>query len=234
TSTSTIDHLNSQTNDGYSSTSTLGVSTINSDDSSQHPLLPVISSKNRRKNFFSCLTNNTTTMDTNEEQLINEDICLLDTKLPKELLLRIFSYIDYKSLCRCAQVSKYWNTLALDGSNWQSINLKSFQRDVDGIVLENLSKQCGSFLKRLDIENCKFINDHNMRNLSNNCPNLERLTVKHCTKLSNTSLYHLSKHCPYLNHINIASCHHIDDQGIKMISSNCSNLEWIDISWCMN
>jgi len=79
-------------------------------------------------------------------------------------------------------IFKYWNTLALDGSNWQSINLKTFQRDVDvsfikyliiiilnlcvffkGTVLENLSKQCGPFLKRLNIENCKHINDHNMR-----------------------------------------------------------------------
>ncbi len=45
-------------------------------------------------------------MNTQEEQLIDENICLLDKKLPKELLLRIFSFLDYQSLCRCAQVSK--------------------------------------------------------------------------------------------------------------------------------
>ncbi|CAF1445172.1 unnamed protein product, partial [Didymodactylos carnosus] len=115
----------------------------------------------------------------------NVNSCLLDRKLPKELLLRIFSHLDYKALCRCAQVSKYWNSLALDGSNWQSINLKGFQRDVEGSVLENLSKRCGTFLKRLNIENCRIITDMNMRVLANHCPNLDRLIMKNCTKLSN-------------------------------------------------
>jgi F-box/leucine-rich repeat protein 2/20 len=45
-------------------------------------------------------------MNTQEEQLTDENTCLLDKKLPKELLLRIFSFLDYQSLCRCAQVSK--------------------------------------------------------------------------------------------------------------------------------
>lgn len=44
---------------------------------------------------------------------------------------RIFSCLDVVSLCRCAQVSKAWNVLALDGSNWQRIDLFDFQRDVE-------------------------------------------------------------------------------------------------------
>ncbi|CAG0924558.1 unnamed protein product, partial [Notodromas monacha] len=46
---------------------------------------------------------------------------LINRKLPKELLLRIFSHLDVVTLCRCARVCKYWNVLALDGSNWQKI-----------------------------------------------------------------------------------------------------------------
>jgi len=81
----------------------------------------------------------------------------INKKLPKELLLRyylnllsvvftecnkiytnyiivyfrIFSYLDVVSLCRCAQVSRAWNVLALDGSNWQKIDLFEFQTDVE-------------------------------------------------------------------------------------------------------
>lgn len=55
----------------------------------------------------------------------------ISKKLPKEILFRIFSYLDVVSLCRCAQVSKYWNLLALDGSNWQKIDLFDFQRDIE-------------------------------------------------------------------------------------------------------
>lgn len=52
--------------------------------------------------------------------------------IPKyHISCRIFSYLDVVSLCRCAQVSKAWNVLALDGSNWQRIDLFDFQTDVE-------------------------------------------------------------------------------------------------------
>lgn len=47
------------------------------------------------------------------------------------ICFRIFSYLDVVSLCRCAQVSRAWNVLALDGSNWQKIDLFEFQTDVE-------------------------------------------------------------------------------------------------------
>lgn len=34
------------------------------------------------------------------------EIDLINKKLPKELIIRILSYLDIVSLCRCAQVSK--------------------------------------------------------------------------------------------------------------------------------
>uniref|UniRef100_A0A9L0K9P5 F-box domain-containing protein n=1 Tax=Equus asinus TaxID=9793 RepID=A0A9L0K9P5_EQUAS len=61
----------------------------------------------------------------------NNDEGLINKKLPKELLLRIFSFLDIVTLCRCAQISKAWNILALDGSNWQRIDLFNFQTDVE-------------------------------------------------------------------------------------------------------
>ncbi len=113
TSSSVItERLNPHTNDGYSSTSTLGVLINNNDDSLRHPLLntPL---KNRRRRFLLRLINNSTIMNTQQEQLIEENICLLDKKLPKELILRIFSFLDYQSLCHCAQVSKVINKISM-------------------------------------------------------------------------------------------------------------------------
>ncbi|CAF0843962.1 unnamed protein product [Adineta steineri] len=133
-STTTTERINKQRNDGLSNSSPLGIlinnnNNTNNDDSLRRPLLN-ISSTNRRGRLLLHLINNSNKMNAQTEQVIDENICLLDTKLPKELILRIFSFLDYQSLCRCAQVSKYWSTLALDGSNWQSIDLKSFQRDI--------------------------------------------------------------------------------------------------------
>ena len=43
------------------------------------------------------------------------------------LCCRVFSYLDVVSLCRSACVSKYWHQIALDGSNWQRVDLFHYQ-----------------------------------------------------------------------------------------------------------
>ena len=83
------------------------------------------------------------------------DDALINRKLPRELLLRVFSYLDVVSLCRSAQVSKPWNILALDGSNWQNVDLFEFQVDIEGVVVENLAKRCGGFLRSLSLNGCQ-------------------------------------------------------------------------------
>lgn len=71
-----------------------------SDDFLRDPLIN-FSNKNRRRNLVFCFFPRT-----NEQDFLSNEICLINQKLPKELLLRIFSFLDYQSLCRCAQVSK--------------------------------------------------------------------------------------------------------------------------------
>lgn len=96
----------------------------------------------------------------NHHQELLDDI-EITKRLPREILLRIFSFLDVVSLCRCAQVSdedmqllfkyiifflqillqvsKQWNILALDGSNWQKIDLFDFQRDIEVSNMEYMA-----------------------------------------------------------------------------------------------
>ena len=48
-----------------------------------------------------------------------------------------------------------WYVLALDGSNWQRVDLFQFQVDIEGAVVENLAKKCGGFLKSLSLNGCQ-------------------------------------------------------------------------------
>lgn len=167
TSSSTAsERRNNRATDGFNNASPLSVLIINNnndDETIRHPLLH-LPPTNRHRKLFSCLVNSSTMNNIQVEQFLDENISLLDKKLPKELLLRIFSFLDYQSLCRCAQVSKvnslinhflsllsdrlfvqYWNTLALDGSNWQTINLKTFQRDINVRSRDSLRYRMCSF-----------------------------------------------------------------------------------------
>ena len=110
----------------------------------------------------------------------SDDFALINEKLPRELLLKIFSFLDVISLCRCAQVSKAWNTLALDGSNWMHVDLFNFQIDVLAPVVENLSLRCGGFLRKLSLKGCKSITDSALKVFAQNCNNIEMLDLFDC------------------------------------------------------
>lgn len=100
-----------------------------------------------------------------------------------------------------APFSQSWNVLALDGSNWQRIDLFDFQRDIEvkeskhpstsffsptfccvnltsslvrwvdcvvlfvwqGRVVENISKRCGGFLRKLSLRGCLGVGDSALR-----------------------------------------------------------------------
>ncbi|XP_023244887.1 F-box/LRR-repeat protein 20, partial [Copidosoma floridanum] len=145
---------------------------------------------------------------------------------------RILSYLDVVSLCRCAQVSKAWNVLALDGSNWQRIDLFDFQRDVEGPVIENISRRCGGFLRVLSLRGCQSIGNLSMKTLAQSCPNIEELNLSQCKKISDATCAALSEQCPKLQRLNLDSCPEITDASLKSLSNGCTLLTHINLSWC--
>ncbi|CAK7312243.1 F-box/LRR-repeat protein 2 [Vulpes lagopus] len=149
-----------------------------------------------------------------------------------ELLLRIFSFLDIVTLCRCAQISKAWNILALDGSNWQRIDLFNFQTDVEGRVVENISKRCGGFLRKLSLRGCIGVGDSSLKTFAQNCRNIEHLNLNGCTKITDSTCYSLSRFCSKLKHLDLTSCVSITNSSLKGISEGCRNLEYLNLSWC--
>ncbi|XP_072797051.1 F-box/LRR-repeat protein 2 isoform X2 [Vicugna pacos] len=171
----------------------------------------------------------------------NNDEGLINKKLPKELLLRIFSFLDIVTLCRCAQISKAWNILALDGSNWQRIDLFNFQTDVEdffqlcpfkGRVVENISKRCGGFLRKLSLRGCIGVGDSSLKTFAQNCRNIEHLNLNGCTKITDSTCYSLSRFCSKLKHLDLTSCVSITNSSLKGISEGCRSLEYLNLSWC--
>ncbi|KAK3532345.1 hypothetical protein QTP86_016026 [Hemibagrus guttatus] len=166
------------------------------------------------------------------EVFSNSDEAPINKKLPKELLLRIFSYLDVVTLCRCAQVSKAWNVLALDGSNWQKIDLFNFQTDIEGRVVENISKRCGGFLRQLSLRGCLSVGDASMKTFAQNCRNIEHLNLNGCTKITDSTCISLSKFCSKLRHLDLTSCVSITNHALKALSEGCRVLENLNLSWC--
>lgn len=49
--------------------------------------------------------------------------------------------------------------LALDGSNWQKVDLFNFQVAIEGRIVEHIAHRCGGFLKSLGLWGCKHVTD---------------------------------------------------------------------------
>lgn len=162
----------------------------------------------------------------------NEDQALINKKLPKELILRIFSFLDVVTLCRCAQVSKLWNVLALDGSNWQRVDLMIFQRDIEETVVLNLSRRCVGFLKSLSLKGCKSVGDGALRIFAQQCKNIEELCLEGCKKISDSTAISLSNYSGRLRRLDVSSCLQITDNSLSALSKGCTKLEYVNISWC--
>ncbi|CAJ0941271.1 unnamed protein product, partial [Mesorhabditis belari] len=160
------------------------------------------------------------------------DGALINQALPKELILRIFSYLDVITLCRSAQTCRYWNLLALDGSNWMEVNFFEFQRDIKGTVVENLAKRCGGFLKNLSLKGCESVQDNALRSFTRQCPNIQMLSLEKCKKVTDVTCENLGKNCHRLLELNLENCAAITDRALKYISDGCKRLEYINISWC--
>jgi F-box/leucine-rich repeat protein 2/20 len=86
--------------------------------------------------------------------------------------------------CFVCTSNQSWNILALDGSNWQRVDLFDFQTDIEGPVVENISRRCGGFLKKLSLRGCKSVTDAALRTFAQNCNNIEELDLYDCKKLT--------------------------------------------------
>lgn len=118
-------------------------------------------------------------------------------------------------------MNKYWNLLALDGSNWQKIDLFDFQRDIEGPVIENISVRCGGFLKYLSLKGCQSVADQSIRTLAQHCHNIEHLDLSDCKKITDSALQSISKHCPKMSAIILESCVNVTDLTMKALSDGC-------------
>lgn len=159
---------------------------------------------------------------------------LIDTILPKELLLRVYSFLDTVSLCRAAQVSKFWNQLALDGQNWSCVNLFDFQVDITSSVIQRLSSRTGGFLNTLILKGCRTVTDDSLSMLAKSCPNLAVLNLEDCVKLSDLTCVSIAKYCPSIVNLNLTGLK-ITDTSLNALSSSpqlTSRLQHLNVNFC--
>ena len=82
--------------------------------------------------------------------------------LPDEVVLKILTYLDFKNLAKCAQVSKRMRNICKDESLWERINVKAnFGQKINGIFPKNIrafQKIPTSFINYILDNGCRYLN----------------------------------------------------------------------------
>ena len=81
-------------------------------------------------------------------------------ELPEEILLKIFTYLNVKDICRCAKVCKRFGKLSHDESIWRKINLCWNKKIPSKFVQHVIDRGC----KYLSLRCARISGNLNFRN----------------------------------------------------------------------
>eukprot|EP00918_Siedleckia_nematoides_P015919 GHVU01034364.1.p1 GENE.GHVU01034364.1~~GHVU01034364.1.p1 ORF type:complete len:533 (-),score=44.64 GHVU01034364.1:1134-2732(-) len=101
-------------------------------------------------------------------------------KLPDKLLLKIFSFLRHRELCRVAQGCRKWRAIANDPKLWRRVCLRPEYSDLQvtnvDAFLQLIGVRFGNTLQYIELP-CELITPQILYELANKCPNLKYTTL---------------------------------------------------------
>lgn len=177
--------------------------------------------------------------------------------LPMELLLRIVSLADDRTVIAASGVCTGWRdaiclglthlclswcknsmnnllfSLAPKFTKLQVLSLRqAVVAQLEDDAVEAVANSCHE-LQDLDLSLSRKLTDRSLYALAHGCPNLTKLNISGCSSLGDTALAYLSSFCRNLKVVNLCGCHRAaTDRALEAIAYNCSHLETLNLGWC--
>ncbi|XAR49611.1 hypothetical protein NMG60_11032869 [Bertholletia excelsa] len=178
--------------------------------------------------------------------------------IPMELLLRIASLVDDRTVIAAAGVCSGWRdaicwgltqlslswcqknmnnlvlSLAPKFTKLQTLILRQDKPQLQDNAVESIANYCHD-LHDLELSKSFKLTDCSLFALANGCPNLVKLNISGCSAFSDTALAYLAGFCRKLKYLNLCGCvKAASDKALKAISYNCCQLQSINLGWCEN
>lgn len=190
-----------------------------------------------------------------ETQAINEDHPLSLPDIPGEILLKIFSYLDLKSLFKVGRTCRQLYEVARDPTLYREINLRPYWNVTHDSVLntiglrstqlrkldlswcglfnalspltfKELIKNCGANLQDLRLNSCQFINSTCMEVVGQVCHNLKELSLRNYS--GNILNFHCVKNLRNLERLDLFRCNISSDLLLLILKYN-PNLKHLNL-----
>lgn len=149
--------------------------------------------------------------------------------LPKETWKEIFAYLGEDPV-KMSFISKSMHELSQDPSI-QALIIEKYTNRLSIEQLIERSKECGPFVKKLDLSHRKDLTDHQLASLIQAYPNLQTLNLSGCLQMTTQGLTAVAK-LSQLQFLDLSSCRQITDQGLATLTQ-LQNLRTLDLSRCL-
>ncbi|KAJ6709256.1 F-BOX SKP2A-LIKE PROTEIN [Salix koriyanagi] len=178
--------------------------------------------------------------------------------IPMELLLRIVSLVDDRTMIMASGVCSGWRDAICSGLthlclSWcknnmnnlvlslapkftklQTLVLRQDKPQLEDNAVETISSHCHD-LQDLDLSKSLKLSDLSLYALAHGFPNLTKLNISGCTAFSDVSLEYLTEFCRKLKILNLCGCvKGATDRALQAIGRNCSQLQSLNLGWCEN
>ncbi|KAI1344270.1 hypothetical protein F5Y15DRAFT_107542 [Xylariaceae sp. FL0016] len=154
-------------------------------------------------------------------------------KMPDEIRLHIFSYLQPRELIRASRVSKDFYKFCLDGQLWTRLDATEFYTQIPADSLAKIIVSAGPFVKDLNIRGCLQIEHHKRAEvIVKSCRNLTNATLEGCRNFQRSTLHELIRANGRLTNLNLTSMTAVTNSTCKIISQHCPQLETLNVSWC--
>ncbi|XP_058097373.1 F-box protein SKP2A-like [Magnolia sinica] len=176
--------------------------------------------------------------------------------IPMELLLRIVSLVDDRTVIMASGVCTGWRdaiclglahlslswckynmnnlvlALAPKFTKLQVLTLRQNVPQLEDNAVETLASYCHD-LRDLDLSKSLKLTDRSLYALARGCPCLTKLNISGCSAFSDTALEHLTSVCRKLKNLNLCGCTRAaSDIALQAIADNCSQLQSLNLGWC--
>lgn len=152
-------------------------------------------------------------------------------RLPDELMVKIFDWLDSCELCNIARVCKRFESVIWNPTLWKIIKIKGsftyriqMQANPKNVIYSPGDNNSGdraikTILRRL----CG-------QTRNGACPGVERVLLSDGCRLTDKGLQLLSRRCPEITHLQVQNSVAVTNQALFDLVTKCTNLQHLDIT----
>ncbi|KAJ3176056.1 hypothetical protein HDU87_005573 [Geranomyces variabilis] len=155
--------------------------------------------------------------------------------LGRDLMARVFRYLDFRHRMRVRASSMHILRLLLDPRTGLTteVDLSPWHKRIDDKILSDVVCFCGQTVRNLSLRNCWTVTDKGLASIAHYAGRgLETLCLASVWDVTDGGIGSMARMCQQLRNIDLSNCRKLSDAGVLGVLDACPALEIISTSYC--